>query len=176
MTHRMQQLAIAAIGATLIATATAAPPAGSAAPAKLNSTDRYFLADALSANQLEIDASTYAAKQASSDKVRQFAQQMVVEHGKIATEMQKANDGLVVPPSPTPQPGPNLQGRTGAEFDKAYLDLIINYDAAALGKFRTADGPQHGASIRDMSKIVLPMIGQNDEMAKAMRRSLGSMK
>ena len=171
MTHSMQQLAIAAIGAAVIASATAAPQ-----PAKLSSTDRYFLADAMSANQLEIDVSTYAAKQASSDKVRQFAQQMVVEHGKIAAEMQKANDGVVVPPSPTPQPGPNLQGRTGAEFDKAYLDLIINYDNAALGRFRTADGPQHGAPIRDMSKIVLPMISRNDEMAKDMKRSLGSKK
>jgi len=171
MTYRMQQLAIAAIGAAMIASATAAPQ-----PAKLSSTDRFFLADAMSANQLEIDASNYAAKQASSDAVRQFAKQMVVEHGKIAAEMQKANDGVVVPPSPTPQPGPNLQGRTGAEFDKAYLDLMINYDDAALGRFKTADGPQHGAPIREMSKIVLPMIGHNDEMAKAMKRSLGSKK
>jgi putative membrane protein len=171
MTDRMQQLVIAAIGAAMIASATAAPQ-----PAKLSSPDRYFLADSLSANQLEIDASTYAAKQASSDKVRQFAQQMVIEHGRIAAEMQKVNDGLVVPPAPTPQPGPNLEGRTGVEFDKAYLDLIINYDNAALGKFRTADGPQHGAPIREMSKTVLPMISRNDELAKAMRRSLGAKK
>jgi len=176
MTHRMQTLATAMIGAAMLATAAAAPPATSTARVRLDSTDRYFLSDALSANQLEIDASTYAAKQASSDKVRQFAHDMVVEHTKLATEMQKANDGLVVPPSPTPQPGPNLEGRTGAEFDQAYVDLMIAYDDAALGKFKTADGPQHGAPIRDMAKIVLPMISSNDAMAKAMRRSLGSRK
>ncbi len=178
MKDRMLKLAIAAIGAAVIATATAATPApapaGSGTHAKLNSSDRTFLADVLSANQLEIDASAYAAKQASSDKVRKFAQQMAVEHGKLATEMQKANDGLVVPPVPTPQPGVNLEGRTGVEFDKAYLTLMVAYDDAALGKFRTADGPQHSQAIRDMAKIVLPMIGHDDAMAKAMKQSLGS--
>lgn len=171
MAHRMQQLAIAAIGAATIASAAAAPQL-----AKLSSPDRYFLGDAMSANQLEIDASTYAAQQASSDKVRQFAHQMMVEHRKIAAEMQKANDGVVVPPSPTPQPGPNLEGRTGADFDKAYVNLMINYDDAALGRFRTADGPQHGAAIRDMAKIVLPMISNNDAATKGMKRSLDAKK
>lgn len=176
MTHRLQQLAIAAIGAAMIATAAAAPSAGSGTREKLSSSDRYFLVDVLSANQLEIDVSTYAAKQARSDKVRLFAQQMAVEHGKLAKETQKANDGVVVPPAPTPQPGPNLEGRTGAEFDKAYVDLMIAYDDAALGRFKTADGPQHGAPIREMAKNVLPMISQNDAMSKEMKRSLGASK
>ena len=176
MSHRMPQLATAVIVAAAMATATAAPQAVTATHAKLSSPDRFFLADSLSANQLEIDASNYAAKQASSDQVRQFAKEMVVEHGKVAKEMQKANDGVVVPPAPTPQPGPNLEGRTGAEFDKAYVDLMVSYDDAALGKFRTADGPQHGAPIRDMAKVVLPMISQNDATAKAMKRSLDGKK
>jgi len=176
MTHRMHRLALAAIGATVIASATAAPQSATATRVPLSSTDRYFLSDAMSANQLEIDASNYAAKQASSDSVRQYAREMVVEHGKIAAEMQKANDGVVIPPAPTPQPGPNLEGRTGAEFDRAYLDLMVNYDNAAVGRFKTADGPQHGAPIRDMARVVLPMIIQDNARSKDMRRSLGAKK
>ena len=176
MTHRLQRLAIAAIAAAMVATATAAPPAAAPARPQLSSSDRYFLADVLSANQLEIDVSTYAAKHASSDSVRQFAKDMLAEHHKIASEMQKANDGVVVPPLPSPQPGPNLEGRTGVEFDKAYVGLMVTYDDAALGRFRNADGPQHGAPIRDMAKIVLPMISQNDATAKAMKRSLDGKK
>ena len=172
MRQRIRKLAIAAIGTAMFATAACA--AGSGTPVKLNSSDHRFLADALSANQLEIDFSTCAAKQASSEKVRQFAQAMVAEHTRLATDMQAANDGLTPTPAPTQQPGVNLAGRKGAEFDRAYMALMVAYDNAALGKFKTADGPQHSAAIRDMVKKVLPAIGRNDVAAKALQHALAS--
>ena len=149
--------------------------AGSDPHPKLNSSDHSFLTDALASNQLEIDVSAYAVKQAKSDKVRAFAKTMVAEHAKLAIEMQKANDGLVPTPPPTPQPGINLLGRNGAEFDDSYVALMVSYEDEELGKFGGAvDGPQHTPIVHDMAKKLLPMIRHHDAAANALERALRS--
>ncbi|HTA64241.1 MAG TPA: DUF4142 domain-containing protein [Xanthomonadaceae bacterium] len=185
MTHRIQALATAVVVAALTITVAhaagtakpAAPtaPAAPAAPAaKLNSSDHTFLADALESNQLDIDVSAYAAKQADSAKVKQFAQAMATEHTKLAALMQKANDGLIPTPAPTTQPGINLQGREGAELDHSYVDLMVDYEQDAVTKFRSgADGPQYSGAIHDMAKSVLPSLQRDEATAKAMQRALG---
>jgi predicted outer membrane protein len=175
MQQRIRKLAIATIGTVFLATVVSA--AGSGAVAKLNSLDHGFLADALGTNQLQIDISAYSAKQASSEKVRQFAQTTATELANVAAEMQKANDGLIAKPPPSQQPGPNLIGRTGIEFDQTYVAVMVSYDDAAIGKLRSAiDRPQYSPPIRDMAKNVLPMIQRNEAMAKELKRSLDSKK
>lgn len=157
--------------ATLLALSAAAAP--TTPRTKLSSPDREFLFDVLANNQIEFDASAYVAAHAQSPKVRQFAQAMAVEHAQLATAFQKANDGIVVAPGPTPQPGINLLGRTGVEFDRAYLTMMAGYEDAMAAKFRGATyGASHGQPIRDMVKATLPTVLRHAAMAKALERTL----
>ncbi len=175
MHQRILKLAIGVLGGVLLATVASA--VGSGMAPKLNSMDHGFLADVLGANQLEIDMSAYIAKQASSGKVRQFAQTKATELTKVAAEMQKANDGLIATPLPSQQPGVNLVGRTGNDLDQIYLAVMINYDDAAIARFKSAiDRPQYSPAIRDMARNVLPTIQRHDAMAKDLKHSLASNK
>lgn len=155
-------------------TAKPAPAAAAAAPAafKLAPADRNFLADVLATNQLEIDVSAYAATQAHSEKVRAFAKARVAAHKELAAQFQKANDGLVAPPGTTPQPGINLLGKTGADFDHAYMTLMAAYDHGLMTRFSVADGPQHGEPIRAMVRATLPTIRKNDAESRALERAV----
>lgn len=143
-----------------------------AAPVKLSPSDRNFLSDVLATNQLEIDVSGYAVTQAHSEKVRAFAKSRVAAHKALALQFQKANDGLVPPPGVTPQPGINLLGKTGADFDHAYMTLMAAYDHGLLARFSVADGPQHGEPIRAMVRATLPEIRKNDAEARALERAI----
>lgn len=163
------RLLFAVTAALFAATAMAQQAATSQ---KLSSSDRAFLADTLGTNQLEIDISAYAVKQAHSDKVREFATARLAAHKDLATQFQKANDGIVPAPGPTQQPGENLLGKTGADFDHAYLAMMANYDHGLVAKFQGADGPQHGQAIRDMVKATLPEIRKHDAESKALEHSL----
>ncbi|MBS0456864.1 MAG: DUF4142 domain-containing protein [Proteobacteria bacterium] len=171
---------VLAVVAALLAAAVIAQPAppakvGAVAPAsaaaQLSASDRMFLADALATNQLEIDVCTYATKNASSEKVRQFAVTRVAAHKALAELFQKANDGIVATPAPTPQPGINLLGKTGADFDHAFLALLVSYDHGLAARFAAADGPQHGPAIRAMVVASLPEIRRNQAQAGALLRA-----
>lgn len=153
--------------------APAKPVAAAPAPVvKLSSSDRNFLSDVLATNQLEIDVSAYAATHAHAEKVRAFAKARVAAHKELAAQFQKANDGLVPAPTPTPQPGINLLGKTGADFDHAYLTLMATYDHGFLTRFAVADGPQHGEPIRAIVRATLPTIRKNEIESKALERSM----
>ncbi|MBS0211598.1 MAG: DUF4142 domain-containing protein [Proteobacteria bacterium] len=154
------------------AAAPAPAPAAVATPVKLSASDRAFLSDTLATNQLEVDVSAYAAKQAHDEKVRQLAAARVNEYKDLGKLFQKANDGIVVAPTPTPQPGPNLLGKTGVDFDRTFLGMLIAYDRGLASKFDGADGPQHGAAIREMVKSSLPAIRHQEDEAKALLRTL----
>ncbi|MBS0194507.1 MAG: DUF4142 domain-containing protein [Proteobacteria bacterium] len=166
-------LTVALVAALFVAPVFAQPPAPVAvAPVKLSASDRAFLSDTLATNQLEIDVSAYAATQAHDEKVRQFAAKRTSEYKERGKQFQKANDGIVIAPAPTPQPGPNLLGRTGVDFDRAFLGMLIAYDRGLAAKFDGADGPQHGAAIREMVKTTLPTIRHQEDEAKALLRAL----
>lgn len=171
---------VLAVVAALLAAAVIAQPAPPAkvgavapasAPARLSASDRMFLADALATNQLEIDVSVYAAKNAASEKVRQFAVARVAAHKALGAQFQKANDGIVATPAPTPQPGINLLGKTGADFDHAYLTMMASYDRGLAERFAAADGPQHGPAIRAMVVASLPEVRRNQTQAGALLRA-----
>jgi len=171
MKHRSRNTVIAAVGALVIATTASA--AAAPAPVVLNSSDHSFLSDVLSANQYEIDLSNYAAKKASSAKVRQFAQTIVHDDTQLAADLLKASDGSIPPPASTQQPDRNFEGKTGADIDKAYLDVMVDELDIAAGKFLVAgDGPQHDAAVRAVAKQAAPMVRRHDEMAKSLDDSL----
>ncbi len=167
---KLQHHLLAVLAAGLFAGMAIAQPA--AAPAKLSTSDRMFLSDALGTNQLEIDMSAYAIKQAHADKVRAFAKARVDEHKALAARFQKANDGIVPAPGPSTQPGINLLGKTGADFDRTYVGLMANYDHRLATRFAGADGPQHGTAIREMVRDTLPILRRHEAEANALERTL----
>ena len=156
---------------TLIALMLSAAMHASAAP--LNADDKTFLADASVSNQKEIDVSKYATEHATSAKVKSFAQTMVRDHTKLGAEMAKLNDGSVSPPPPGSPPS-DLTSKSGADFDKAYIDQMVSDHDATVAKFQaTASGKQYSAPVRAAANKALPTIRHHDAMAKTLAGSLG---
>jgi putative membrane protein len=91
----------------------------------------------VTANQVDIDAGTLAASQATSPEVKAFAQLMVTDH----TAVNKSATDLVTKIKVTPQDNPtsqslkaegdknlaHLKTLSGAAFDKAYVDHEVVY-------------------------------------------------
>jgi predicted outer membrane protein len=155
--------------------APAASPAAAAspAPAKLNSSDSSYLADAMSVNQAEIDASNYAVKHASTPKVRQFAQAIAHDDTQTLADMQKANDGTIPAPVPDTQADRFFTDKTGTDVDKAYLDLMIGSMDVAVGKCQAAaDLPIYGPAVRAIARKTEPTIRRHDATANSLEQSL----
>jgi putative membrane protein len=92
----------------------------------LNKTDQRILGDLAQANMDEVAAAQVAQQKSQNDQVKNFAQQMITDHGQALKDVQTLaqNKGVTLPSGPDSKQqkmDDKLNGLTGAAFDKAYL-------------------------------------------------------
>jgi len=119
------------VGAALLAGAFGAaaaqnPASGGASSGTLNKTDQRILGDLAQANLDEVAAAQIAQQKAQNDQVKNFAQQMITDHGQALKDVQALAQakGVTLPTGPDSQQqkmDDKLNGLSGAAFDKAYL-------------------------------------------------------
>jgi putative membrane protein len=113
------------------------PQAGDTAPAKdpASLSDGDIAAITQAANQGEVDQAKLALKKAKNAKVKKFAQMMIDHHSAAITDQTKLVTSAKITPSSntlSQQIGSDgatamtsLQGDSGSDFDRAYIDLQI---------------------------------------------------
>src|SRR5436190_3298861 len=103
--------------------------------AKFNSTnvekDVDFAMEAASRGMMEVDAGNLAIASASSPRVKDYGQTMVNDHTKANDELRSAAKGKnitlpTVPANRYQKDLDDLKKKSGADFDKAYIDLTID--------------------------------------------------
>ena len=109
--------------------------------AKAQSDDhQQFLATAAQADQNEIALSEVAERKATNPAVKAFAEKMVKEHKEMTESMKPFAEqwGLTPPTGPDSDHQKELDklnGLSGADFDKEYMDQMVSDHAKALSAF-----------------------------------------
>jgi len=176
---------LAAASAALFALVIVARPSASQSPTPLAAAqpvadrDEDFIKNVGQASQIEIESSQLAAVKASNAEVRALAQKLVDEHSKSNDElmalvrtknaMWKADD-----------PGwkerktrhESLQTKTGADFDKEYLQDMINDHEATIARFARHKQLGKDASIKAFADRMLPALQEHLKMARDLRAKL----
>jgi putative membrane protein len=166
---------------------SAAAPAASAtdtAPATAPAvSDAQIAAIVVAANQVDIDAGQLAASKATNARVKEFAQQMVTDH----TGVNKAATALVTKLGVTPEPNEtsrslttsgeqtrgSLQAKSGAEFDRAYIDNEVTYHQTVLDALdKTLIPNAQNAELKNMLVTTRPAFEAHLKMAKDVQASL----
>ena len=102
--------------------------------------DKKFLANAAQGDHNEIALSEVAAKKATNPAVKSFAAKMVTEHKAMSASMKPFADkwGLNPPvalDSDHQKELDKLNGLSGNDFDKEYMDAMVSDHAKALDDF-----------------------------------------
>jgi putative membrane protein len=102
--------------------------------------DKKFLAMAAQSDVNEIKLSELAEQKATNPAVRAFAQKMVTEHKMMTASMKPFADswGLTPPDGPDQdhlKEWQKLNGLSGADFDKEYIDAMVSDHTKALSAF-----------------------------------------
>jgi putative membrane protein len=102
--------------------------------------DKKFLATAAQADVNEIKLSELAKDKATNPDVKAFAAKMVTEHKAMSASMKPFADewGLTPPDGPDAdhqKEWDKLNGMSGADFDKEYMDQMVSDHAKALDLF-----------------------------------------
>lgn len=104
--------------------------------------DKKFLAMAAQSDQNEMALSQLAQQKATNPAVKAFADKMVKEHTQMTESMKPFADswGLTAPTGPDTDHQKELDklnGLSGSDFDKEYIDQMVTDHSKALSAFTT---------------------------------------
>ena len=146
--------------------------------------DAQIAAVVVSANQVDVDASTLALKRASKSEVKKFAERMVSDHQGVNKQAVALATKLKVTPEENDTSRDlkaggekniaKLRALSGASFDKAYIENEVVYHTQVLDALDKTLIP--GASNSELKALLVkvrPAFVAHLEHAKQIQASLG---
>ena len=166
-----------------MAMAPAADNATAEASAKPN--DAQIAHIAVTANAIDSAAGVLAKSKAQSKSVKDFAQTMITDHTQVNKQAVALATKLGVTPEDNDvskqlnagaqESQASLKTKSGAEFDKAYMDHEVAFHQAVLDALdNTLIPDSQNAELKALLTKVRPAIAAHLERAKGIRKSLGA--
>jgi putative membrane protein len=121
-----------------------------------------FIKSAAEAGLMEIGLSQVALEKSSNPKVKEFAQQVITEHGKITSGLkQLADEKKIALPTTLPAAGAahieEMKKMSGADFDKHYMGMMVKDHIKMLDLFKSAstlgDTPTRSFAGKTLTKL-----------------------
>lgn len=138
-------------------------------------TDTQFYTQALMGGEKEIAASQMESKQGSNADVKQAATMIASDHAAMGKKIKAAAGSKVAAPTPDSAMTASLQGKTGADLDRAYLDMMVTDHQKAIAMFENA---ARNASTEEAKKLAtngLPKLRDHLKKAQELQQKTGTM-
>jgi putative membrane protein len=150
------------------------PPPGAPAGGTLTEADRSFLAEALAANQHELQAAQLGLDKAQDEQVRGYAQRMQQDHSQLGNQMQPLVQQAGISMADPQMELTELETATGEAFDRAFMQMMVTDHRKAVSDFqRAANDPAHSAQVRSTATEALPVLQSHLQEATALAQQLG---
>jgi putative membrane protein len=158
-----------------------------AAPAKTakaaGPTDPQIAHIAVTANQIDVDAGKLALEKSKNESVRKFAQLMINDHSAVIQQAVALVTKLKVTPEDNATSQSLLAGaataktaleqKSGAAFDKAYVDNEVGYHQAVVDAVNKVLIPNaKNKELKHLLQKVSPVLAQHLAHAKMMQKAL----
>jgi len=156
---------------TTSATATTTGATGGTMSA-MTPEDKEFVSKAGMGGLFEVQAGNLALQKAQNADVKTFAQRMVTDHGNANAELAQlaTTKGLALP---TELGGEHksaydhLNGLSGAEFDKTYMQHMVEDHDKDVPEFDKASTTASDADVKAFAGKTLPVLKEHQTMAKS---------
>lgn len=168
-----------ATNATTAAPMSGEPDTGMGTPAPAETditsgpiTDAQFFAQAMKGDQKEIATGQMVASQSTNADVKRVANKIASDHEAYDKKVQAAaGSGVTVP---TGEVDPSLQGKTGADLDKAYADAMVADHQKDITAFENAAKNASTAQARKLAADALPTLRAHLKSAQDLQKKLAS--
>ncbi len=137
----------------------------------VSAADRTFVTHAAHGSMAEVALGKLAAQNALHADVKQFGQRMVDDHGKASTElMALASKNHIDIPSDLDAKHKADQARLaklqGADFDRAYMTMMVAEHAKDVSEFQRASKTAKDADLKAFAAKTLPTLQEHRKMAQ----------
>ena len=145
----------------------------------MGANDRMFVKKAIMGSNGEIDAAKLAMQKSSNDQVKQFAQKMIDDHGKLLDDMHQVAQQQKIKFEDKPSPSAmklhkKLDGLSGAEFDKAYVDGMVKDHKEDVAEFTKESTNGKMPAVKEAASKGLPVIQEHLQMIEGIQKSMAS--
>jgi putative membrane protein len=139
--------------------------------------DKDWVSNAGMAGMAEVQMGNLALQKTQNADVRAFAQRMVTDHSKANDELQQlvTAKGLTLPAQLDDENDDaveHLEGLSGAEFDKAYMQHMVADHNKAVTLFQTGANTAQDVDIKAYAAKNLPIIQEHATLAQEVSRKV----
>src|SRR5687767_3460523 len=133
--------------------------------------DSKFAVEAASGGMMEVQLGELAQQKASSQQVKDFGAMMVRDHSKANEELKSIalNKNITLPPAPGEDHMDhikNLSEKSGKEFDKDYMKMMVKDHEDDIDKFEKCSKDAKDAELKAFAEKALPTLREHHNAAK----------
>lgn len=140
------------------------------APVDKESSD--FAVKAADGGMLEVTLGKVAQDKAVNPRVKEFGAMMVRDHSKAGDDLKAiaANKNITLPDSvgnDFQEHIRDMEKKSGKDFDKAYMDMMVNDHKKDIDMFENAAGNLSDPELKTFASNTLPTLRTHQDSAKA---------
>ena len=161
-------------------TGTGTAQTAPAIPASVSKDDAQFVVNAANAGMTEIQLGQYAQQSGMAKDVKDYGAMMVNDHTQAAEKLKEvaASKNITLPAAISPDMQKNiddLKAKTGKDFDKAYIGMMIDDHKKVIDQFETESKNGSDADIRAFADSTLPTLKKHLHHAEECNKMMGKM-
>ena len=150
---------------------------GGARSKTLSATDNDYFRDITLSNLTEIQTSQMALQTSTNGQVKEFAEHMLADHGSAGSQVKAVATakGVTLPSmldAAHAKMVQSLQGKTGADFDRAYLDLQVVAHQAAVNLDEVEANNGNDPEVKSLANALLPVLRGHLTKAKQVKDAM----
>lgn len=134
----------------------------------------------MAANAMDSAHGSIAAQRASNAEVKEFGRMMVRDHGALNKQVAELAGRINVSPTTTVAPMSDtaaLQGRSGADFDRAYIDSEVTMHQDVLNRLdRELIPSATNSELRTLLEQARGSVQAHLDRARQLQETLGAAK
>jgi putative membrane protein len=141
--------------------------------------DQKFVMDTARSGMAEVDLGKMAVQKASKDEVKRFGQLMVDDHSKAVDELKglalrKSISWPAEPDAEQKALRDRLSKLTGDEFNRAYMDAMVNAHRKGVAAFQTEAQSGADPEIKAWAAKTLPTVEAHLKHAQHVSGTVGA--
>jgi putative membrane protein len=137
-------------------------------------TDTQFYTQALRGGEKEIAASQMVSRQSTNADIKQAATKIASDHTAMGKKITSAAGSKVTAPTADSAMTASLQGKTGADLDRAYLDQMVTDHQKAIAMFENAAKNASTPEAKKLATDGLPKLRDHLKTVQQLQQKSGS--
>ena len=134
--------------------------------------DAKWAVEAANGGMTEVEMGKLAQEKATSDRLKGFGAMMVADHGKAGDKLKQiaAAKNIVLPANLSDAAQKDLESlskKSGKDFDKAYINLMLDDHKDDIDKFKKGSDDLKDADLKSFATETLPVLQMHLDSIKA---------